>query len=66
MLYNKYDILRHNLAFFATRHIAKNEELTFDYIERDDDEDPEPLGTQDENSEVCYCGAAKCRGSVWL
>ena len=69
VLWNKYDILRHSLAFFAIRRIEKGEELTFDYIDRDEGEEVGARGEdqeKDATAEVCRCGVARCRGSVWF
>jgi [histone H3]-lysine9 N-trimethyltransferase SUV39H len=66
VLFDKHDILRHNLAFFAIRRIEAGEELTFDYIDRDEEVREEEDEAPDENAEVCHCGAANCRGWVWL
>ncbi|KAL9624936.1 MAG: hypothetical protein Q9160_000983 [Pyrenula sp. 1 TL-2023] len=56
----------YNLAFFAIRDIAANEELTIDY-------DPQGAGAAwDENDFLddpdmkrCYCGTKKCRKLLW-
>ena len=37
--YNKYDLRVYNLAFFAYEDIPAGEELTFDYMDRDEEEE---------------------------
>jgi histone-lysine N-methyltransferase SUV39H len=59
--YNKNDMYRYNLAFFAVEDIPKGQELTFDYKENDIDADFIP----DEDSIPCKCGASCCRGYLW-
>jgi len=43
------------LFFFALRDIAAGEELTLDYR----------LGNSDEREMPCFCGAKKCRGTMY-
>ncbi|KAL0281257.1 UNVERIFIED_CONTAM: hypothetical protein PYX00_002295 [Menopon gallinae] len=57
------------LAFFAKRHIRKNEELTFDYENKDEYKTAEeskerPVNYGMISRERCLCGSAKCR--EWL
>jgi [histone H3]-lysine9 N-trimethyltransferase SUV39H len=76
VLWNKHDMWKHNLAFFALRKIEKGEELTFDYnppVERDEESESSQRDSQrdiqrerEEDAEECRCGSANCRGSVWL
>ncbi|KAK8166756.1 hypothetical protein IWX90DRAFT_222423 [Phyllosticta citrichinensis] len=66
--YNKHDPKVYEIAFFATRDIASGEELTFDYLDKEDDEDQE----MDEDAASgktrikCRCGTKKCRRYLWL
>ncbi|KAF1975077.1 SET domain-containing protein [Bimuria novae-zelandiae CBS 107.79] len=60
--YNKHDHKVYDLAFFAIRDIPADEELTFDYLdkEEEDAEEDAPKGAV-----PCLCGAAKCRKWLW-
>jgi histone-lysine N-methyltransferase SUV39H len=61
--YNKNDAKLYDLAFFTCRFIPAGEELTFDYLDKDDDGPiDEPTG---EDAVPCLCGAAKCRKWLW-
>jgi len=60
--YNKHDARVYDLAFFACRDIEKGEELTFDYLDKDDDEEIEEPGP---DAVPCLCGAEKCRKWLW-
>ena len=66
VIYDKNNPYLYNLAFFAARDIPSGEELTFDYLDKDDEDQ---LSQQQEEHEgtqvVCKCGAAKCRGRLW-
>jgi histone-lysine N-methyltransferase SUV39H len=55
----------HDLAFFAVRDILPGEELTFDYV--DGEEDGEDLNDPElrKNMERCLCGEKQCRGWLW-
>ncbi|MCJ1400719.1 hypothetical protein MMC11_003927 [Xylographa trunciseda] len=67
------------LAFFALRDIRPWEELTFDYVDRDEEEDDEGevvvvtegnVGLLEREREReatrCLCGAGNCRRFLWL
>lgn len=61
--YNKHDPRVYDIAFFARRFIPKGEELTFDYLDKD--EDDEELEEPGEDAIPCLCGAEKCRKWLW-
>ncbi|KAF1814337.1 SET domain-containing protein [Eremomyces bilateralis CBS 781.70] len=77
--YNKYDQKVYDLAFFARRDIPANEELSFDYLDKDEEDNEAGTGvltsqvddvevwTPDDNGTVvpCRCGAEKCRKVLW-
>lgn len=60
--YNKHDHRVYDLAFFAIRDIAAGEELTFDYLDKEeaDGEEEAPDGAV-----RCLCNAPKCRKWLW-
>ncbi|KAF2189534.1 SET domain-containing protein [Zopfia rhizophila CBS 207.26] len=62
--YNKHDCRVYDIAFFACREIRAGEELTFDYLDKEEeDEIEEP---EDKAEAVpCLCGAEKCRKWLW-
>ncbi|KAH9845502.1 Pre-SET motif [Teratosphaeria destructans] len=72
--YNKHDLRVYDLAFFAYEDIPAGTELTFDYMDKDEEEEEEVLrkraeaavdpGNQDWGH--CNCGAKKCRGYLWV
>ena len=64
---NKHDTRIYELAFFATTDIPANEELTFDYMEKeDDDEDEKNIKDEDvEDGIPCYCESTNCRRWLW-
>ncbi|KAK0659987.1 Histone-lysine N-methyltransferase [Lasiodiplodia hormozganensis] len=68
--YNRHDPKVYEIAFFAIRDIAPNEELTFDYLDKDepDDEevDPEERNEGGLKPIKCLCGSRKCRKHLWL
>ena len=54
----------HDLALFAIRDIPQNEELTFDYVPSQKDDDiPDPAQTK--GLTKCLCRSKKCRGYLW-
>ena len=64
------------LAFFALEDIPAREELTFDYVDKEeDDSDEESVNDgnvkeleqqKDKTATKCLCGAVNCRGYLWL
>jgi histone-lysine N-methyltransferase SUV39H len=60
--YNKHDCRVYDIAFFACRFIPAGEELTFDYLDKDEDE---PMEEPGEEAIPCLCGAEKCRKWLW-
>ncbi|KAF2084443.1 SET domain-containing protein [Saccharata proteae CBS 121410] len=71
--YNKHDPRVYEIAFFAVRPIAPNEELTFDYLDKDEPDDNSATVTDpNERNEggakptQCLCGAPKCRKWLWI
>ncbi|KAI9691787.1 MAG: hypothetical protein M1822_007859 [Bathelium mastoideum] len=76
--YNKHDFRIYEIAFFACADIPKYTELTFDYLDKDeDDEEDEQDGSQgkvnpdgvDESGArptECRCGSRKCRKLLWM
>ncbi len=60
--YNKHDPYLYDIAFFACRFIPAGEELTFDYLDKDDGE---PMDEPSEDSIPCLCGAQNCRKVLW-
>jgi [histone H3]-lysine9 N-trimethyltransferase SUV39H len=70
--YDKNNPYLYHIAFFAIRPIPKGQELTFDYLDKDDVDDEEggdvKGGEADREKEKtrCRCGAEKCRKWLWL
>lgn len=60
--YNKHDPKVYDIAFFACRFIKAAEELTFDYLDKEEDEEVEEPGA---GAVPCLCGAEKCRKWLW-
>lgn len=60
--YNKNNPYIYDIAFFARRDIPAGEELTFDYLDKEEGEEMEHPG---EDAIPCLCGAAKCRKWLW-
>lgn len=60
--YNKHDPYVYDIAFFACRDIPAFEELTFDYLDKEEGEEMDDPG---EDAIPCLCGAAKCRKWLW-
>ncbi|KAH7095501.1 hypothetical protein FB567DRAFT_512719 [Paraphoma chrysanthemicola] len=60
--YNKHDPRVYDIAFFACQFIPAGEELTFDYLDKDEDE---PMDEPGEDAIPCLCGAQKCRKWLW-
>jgi [histone H3]-lysine9 N-trimethyltransferase SUV39H len=63
--WNKNDLRRYNLALFALENIPAGKELTFDYIDLEEDEDDELRKEIKADSVKCRCGATKCRQYLW-
>lgn len=61
--YNKHDCKVYDIAFFACRFIHAGEELTFDYLDKEDD--GEGMDEPGEGAIPCLCGAQKCRKWLW-
>ncbi|KAH8662835.1 structural basis For the product specificity of histone lysine methyltransferase, partial [Tricladium varicosporioides] len=61
----------HDLAFFAIKDIEAGVELTFDYIDGDDEEELKLLNKDKRNKKTkammtkCLCKAKNCRGYLW-
>lgn len=70
--YNKHDVLRYNLAFFAQDHIPKGEEFTFDYngqTQQEIEYNPDLFESSQKATKSrmkCYCGAPSCRGYLFF
>ena len=73
--YNKNDQRIYELAFFAYVNIPAGTELTFDYLDKDEDVEevggddvPSTQGTYGDDKSVmrCQCGSKKCRGKLWM
>jgi histone-lysine N-methyltransferase SUV39H len=60
--YNKHDPHIYDIAFFACRDIPAFEELTFDYLDKEEGEEMENPG---DDAIPCLCGATKCRKWLW-
>lgn len=65
--YNKHDPRVYDLAFFACRYIPAGEELTFDYLDAEDnEEDSQEREDPGEGAVPCLCGAPGCRKFLWV
>ncbi|KAI4616372.1 uncharacterized protein J4E87_008638 [Alternaria ethzedia] len=60
--YNKHDPRVYDIAFFARRFIPKGEELTFDYLDKEEGEEMDEPG---EGALPCLCGVKNCRKWLW-
>ncbi|KAH6615007.1 hypothetical protein C7974DRAFT_57357 [Boeremia exigua] len=60
--YNKHDPYIYDIAFFACRDIPAMEELTFDYLDKEEGDEMDDPG---EGAIPCLCGAPKCRKWLW-
>ncbi|CAN9137850.1 unnamed protein product [Alternaria alternata] len=60
--YNKHDPRVYDIAFFARRFIPKGEELTFDYLDKEEGDEMDEPG---EGAIPCLCGAKNCRKWLW-
>lgn len=71
--YNKHDLRVYDLAFFAYEDIKAGTELTFDYMDKDEEEEEDVIRKREEaandpenvDKRPCNCGANKCRGYLW-
>lgn len=71
--YNKNDLKVYDLAFFAYEYIPARTELTFDYMDNDEEEEEDVFRRREtalrdpRNADKtrCNCGAKKCRGYLW-
>lgn len=56
----------HDLALFAVKDIEKGEELTFDYVDGQEEieNNARDAALQGEMTK-CLCGSKKCRGYLW-
>ncbi|KAI8900475.1 hypothetical protein BC833DRAFT_635728 [Globomyces pollinis-pini] len=62
-----HDPSRHELAFFTTRAIEPNEELTFDYRGFRSKSQKKDVGAgKDRPGFQCYCGTKSCQGIIPL
>ncbi len=73
--YNKHDCMIYDIALFACRNIRAGEELTFDYLDKDEEDEEEVAeragSDQPEDRDgvkpiKCLCGSKKCRKWLWL
>lgn len=72
--YNKHDLRVYDLAFFAIAYIPKGTELTFDYLDANEEEEEDVLRKREEAANDptnivkvrCNCDARKCRGYLWV
>lgn len=72
--FNKYDARVYDLAFFAIEDIPAGKELTFDYLDKDEEEEEVMIAKREEaaldpgnlDKVLCNCGATKCRGFLWV
>ncbi|XP_014559391.1 hypothetical protein COCVIDRAFT_35422 [Bipolaris victoriae FI3] len=63
--YNRHDVRIYDIAFFACRFIPAGEELTFDYLDKDDGGEEEEMDEPGEGAIPCLCGTKKCRKWLW-
>jgi [histone H3]-lysine9 N-trimethyltransferase SUV39H len=70
--FNKNDPMIYEIAFFAINDITAGEELTFDYMDQDDEDackeeaEEDPQEQDQENRTRCLCGATRCRKWLWI
>nr|OQO16296.1 hypothetical protein B0A51_15770 [Rachicladosporium sp. CCFEE 5018] len=72
--YQKHDKKIYDLAFFAYEDTPKGVELTFDYMDRDEQEEEDVAAQrakaetdpENEGKPKCGCGTTKCRGYLWI
>lgn len=71
--YNKDDRFLYDMAFFANENILAGTELTFDYMDEDEQEEEDAIANRikaqgdpaNKDKIPCNCGAVKCRGFLW-
>jgi histone-lysine N-methyltransferase SUV39H len=71
--HNKYDLRVFNLAFFACEDIPAGDELTFDYMDKDEEEEEDVIRRREaalsdpknKDARRCNCGKPKCRWFLW-
>ena len=71
--YNKNDLRVYDIAFFAIEDIPMGSELTFDYMDADEQEEEQIIKEREEaardpsnvDKQRCNCGSRKCRGYLW-
>lgn len=69
--YDRNNPYIYDIAIFAIRDIPKDEELTFNYTDVDDDEQSQEMEKNlkeakiEKDSMPCRCGAKNCRGWLW-
>ena len=63
--WNKYDNRIYELAFFALEDIPANTELTFDYLDKDEEDQIEAGDDEADDRVRCHCGSANCRRWLW-
>ncbi|KAK1821177.1 hypothetical protein LTR12_004401 [Friedmanniomyces endolithicus] len=71
--YNKHDLRIYDLAFFAVQDIPPQTELTFDYMDQDEQElenvarkrEAKAADPAYRDKQRCDCGARKCRWYLW-
>ncbi|KAF1915155.1 hypothetical protein BDU57DRAFT_595763 [Ampelomyces quisqualis] len=64
--YNKHDCRVYDIAFFALRFIPAGQELTFDYLDKEEvDADDQYVHGPAADALPCLCGAEKCRKWLW-
>ena len=72
--YNKNDLRIYDLAFFAYVDIPAGTELTFDYMDKDEEEEQEVIKKREKaandpenlDKKPCNCGSRRCRGYLWV
>lgn len=65
--YNKHDPYIYDIALFACRDIPAGEELTFDYLDKEEgeEEDVQAMEMPGKDAIPCLCRTSKCRRWLW-